>query len=191
MKDSLDISILYSIMLWEGYFSENGRNLYSFSNRRMVEGFYGLDVLSGNGLCLNYSDMLSDLLITSGFGSALLINSLSKDMEVDYKPNIEMNKRQISIKDKIMLKKISPVVEEVGTHAFVLINDKGLYYIFDPTNLTIFSIDDMDCKNINGQGGSIINPIFSYMMNIDTDRTSVLDDFILSDFKFKEFVSKE
>lgn len=68
-NNSLDYSVLFYILLVTGRFSINGKHDYDTDNKLNIEGHYYLDIFHGHGVCINYSDMLRDLLNISGYQS--------------------------------------------------------------------------------------------------------------------------
>ena len=42
---------------------------------------YSYDIMNGNGVCLNFSDMLKDILNECGYSSSILINGLENSRD--------------------------------------------------------------------------------------------------------------
>lgn len=56
VNDSLNLSHLFSYLLWNGHFLVTKEHHYNLYNRLMISGKYSLDVIKGSGVCL---DMLN------------------------------------------------------------------------------------------------------------------------------------
>lgn len=54
ITNSLDLSILYSYLLWNGYFSITHVHNYSLKNSLLLPGM-PFELMSGNGVCLHYA----------------------------------------------------------------------------------------------------------------------------------------
>lgn len=181
LKDGLDISILFSYLLWNGYFSADQKIDYCGINNLNRFDFFGLEVMGGQGTCLHFSCLFKDFLNACGYDSAILLNHITKIEHEIYSPNIVRNikeeKESETINEKI-LKKIIGFLS--GNHAFNLVNDFGNLYIYDVTNLLYIPISD--CNDIGSrirgefvQG--ILHPNFSYTFNLDRSSIRTLDLF--------------
>lgn len=176
LKNSLEISNLFTYLLWNGYFSKDRQNKYQIEKRNLVLGLYSIDILEGKGVCLNHSDMLCDLLNQCGYESAILINTIDKDMKRSYLPEIERTIVKPTIKTKISNIFISPISKKFGNHAFNVIKEKGKIYIYDSTNLLIYKVNDINTASlISGTGTFKINPYFSYVINHKHSAKKALD----------------
>ena len=194
--NSLDISNLYSYLLWEGYYSKDRINTYSMTGRNVIFGAFSFDIFSGLGVCLNYSDMHTDLLNKCGYPSCLIINKVDgKNFKKFYIPNISQNKNDTKLMD-IGGVFLSPLINKIGNHAFTLVYENGKFYIYDVTNSTIFKLDGKyDAENIVGTGHSDLNPMMSFALNFDKERIDTLDKFMVMDetddlYKRSDFVTR-
>lgn len=182
ITNSLELSNLYTYLLWNGYYSYNKKNYYSMNGRKVILGLYSYDIFLSKGVCLNYADMLADLLNEYGFSSAVFLNkSNNSTFAVKYKPKFEANIIKPNIITTLTSFFTNPIINRLGNHAYTLIEDNNNYYIYDPTNITIFNIiDQFNARNVNGLGNSDINPFISYGVNIDNRRIDLLDRFMLN-----------
>lgn len=164
LKNSLEIANLYTYLLWNGYFSRNKSLVYKSDDRLMVDGYYSLDIMNGYGVCLNFSDMLTDLINQCDYSAAILINKLGKPKR-EYMPKIErpMTKSKKNVQDIF----VAPIVTSViGNHAFTLIKEQKGMYIYDATNLMALNIKNkFKAKNICGTGTCYTKPMLSKLLN--------------------------
>ena len=166
LQNSLEIASLYTYLLWNGYFSENQSLTFQTSNRIMIDQHYSFDIMNGHGVCLNFSDMLTDFINDFDYSAATLINRLDVNYKRDYMPKIERKVGKDRLGSKILGKIMTPISNKVGNHAFTLIKENEQMYIYDPTNLMIFDIKDkFNCDNVCGTGSSKIKPYFSHFIN--------------------------
>ena len=89
VKNSLEMCILYSYLLYGGYYSQNGTHSYKIEDRVMIPGMFFHEIFKGRGVCLNYSDMLCDLLNVKGYNAAILGNKVNDCKDVGYRIPIE------------------------------------------------------------------------------------------------------
>lgn len=178
---SLEISILYSYLLWNGYYSVTGKHIYDIRNHSVIYPFSSFDIMFGKGVCFNYSQMLADLLNKSNYSSALLVNEFGNDIKKSYIPDIETHENKPNILQKIGDVLCSKTISRIGNHAFVLITSNHWKYIFDPTNLMVFKIDNRNyASNIVGSGTVELKTMLSYFYNHDSSALTLdllyLDD---------------
>ena len=88
VSNSLQLSNLYTYLLWNGYLSKNKTNIYS-EERKLLEGLFFVDVMDGIGVCLNYADMLKDFLKACDHEAAVLWNLCDARLTTDYIVPIE------------------------------------------------------------------------------------------------------
>jgi len=163
LKNSLELSLLYSYLLWNGYFSKTKENRFSIQGRSLVWGMFSADIMDGIGVCLNHADMLKDFLIFCGYDSAILMNSIKLNSSVKEKINIERNYVKPTSRVKSFQFFVGGSLGRIsGNHAFTLIKDNNIPYIYDSTNLALFEIVNPFVVNmINGIGSSRIRPYLS------------------------------
>lgn len=166
LKNSLEIANLYTYLLWNGYFSKDFELKFQSFKRNMINAHYSFDIMSGIGVCLNFSDMLTDLINLYDYSAASVINKFDVKQKRYYVPDIERKIAKVNIGNKIKASIFKPLANMTGNHAFTLIVDKEKMYIYDPTNFMIFNIDSrFKCTNICGTRGCELKPIFSHFIN--------------------------
>ena len=154
VTEPLEIAQLFSILLWNGYFSINKNLYYQYDDRANLTGWYSLDIMTGRGVCLNFSDMLKDLLLKMSVDAALLINYMDKVQRQNITSELVKRKYvQESKRHKIVMKLISPILRKFGNHAFVVIREQERLFAFDPTNLVCAHIKNLkSAQMIDGKG---------------------------------------
>lgn len=173
LKNSLEISNLFTYLLWNGYFSKNGLLKFKSSDRVMIGNHYSFDVMNGGGVCLNFSAMLSDFINQFDYCAATIINDFDRKQINDYSPSIKRNIVEDSLWRKMLFKIFPPIMKKGGNHAFNLICEDEKLYIYDATNFQIFDINDKySCSNICGVGECGIKPYFSYFVN-DSEKSKL------------------
>ena len=161
INSSVELSHLFSYLLYNGIFSITSNHCYSIKNRMNIHGAYAYDIFTGGGVCLNYSDMLNDILTKSNHCSSLIINC-PKNVDRDYK--MEEIKRNVNLtfSSKALIYLTKPISMITGSHACVLISEKNKTYVYDPTNITMFSCIKFDKANhLLGNGMIELKPFFS------------------------------
>lgn len=194
LNNSLEIANLYTWLLWNGFFSKNKELKFQSHNRVLIPGNYSHDIMSGIGVCLNFSDMLSDFLNEFDFSSATLINYTGDDCERSYKVDIERVASKTKLSYKMMTLLIKPIIKKVGNHAFNLIKENDKLYIYDSTNLSAFKLEDKNkCIMIPGKGIVNLKPYFSYYINLSKKSTDALNflhstDYFEAPYNKKDFI---
>ena len=119
LTNSLEISNLYSYLLWNGYLSKNKQNISRTNKANLISGLYFSDIMNVVGDCINHSDMLKDFLNRYGYNASSMINLADKKTTTNYKPNIEQQKARkgIDLYSFIM----NPIIRKAGNHVFTLI----------------------------------------------------------------------
>ncbi len=170
LENSLNAAILYTYLLWNGYFSINRSNTFANKNCVMTNGLFSYDLFDGLGVCLNHSDLLKDLLNNMGYQSCnLLAKSNTKTISGDIliERNIDLSK-QSSLIDRVLEK-----------HVFTLIFEKDMAYIYDATNTSIHKIINPSlCTIINGAGDYKIYPAKSYELNFSEESINALNMYL-------------
>ena len=173
LSSSIELSILYSYLLWNGYFSINHKNVCTLKNGINVPGSYCFDVANGVGVCLNYTEMLTDLLNKSGKKSATLLNCISQNVSINNKLPIKRN-----VKVSTNSQSLSPKVANIPNHAFTLTHYNDKTCIFDPTNLAMAKvINRRKAIFLGGDGIVSLDPITSYVFSKDKKSEDTLDEF--------------
>lgn len=165
LNNSLELSILYTYLLYCGYFSQNMDFKFKDEGRKMIPGLYSYDIMTGIGVCLNISDMLKDLLNNSGFKSSIMANYEYKNNPIEW---LKLSK------------------ENSWNHAFNLIKENEKLYIYDPTNFKLVRI--INIESACGIGNNCkfkLFPYESYFVNTRQEEIDLLDEFI----KTSDFIS--
>ena len=159
ISNSLELSILFSYLLYNGYYSKTGEHKYKLENRSIIPGFFSYDIFNGNGVCLNYSVMLSDILINNGYKATIIVNKLHDVANPEYMMKIERGIVNPKINTKIIHSLLSPLSNLIGNHACTLIIDNDMPYIYDPTNLTMFDcVSNRMANHALGKGEILLKP---------------------------------
>lgn len=159
LNNSLEFSILYTYLLYCGYFSQNMDFKFKDEGRKMIPGLYSYDIMTGIGVCLNISDMLKDLLNNSGFKSSIMANYEYKNNPIEW---LKLSK------------------ENRWNHAFNLIKENEKLYIYDPTNFRLIKIENTEKAHIMGDNNYKFKlyPYGSYYVNTRQREIDLLDEFI-------------
>lgn len=159
ISSSLELSILFSYLLYNGYYSKTGEHKYKLENRRLIQGFLAYDIFNGNGVCLNYSAMLADILKHNKYESTIIINKLNQVGKPEYKVAIDRGIIEPKINIKLFHYVLDSISNITGNHACTLIFDHDQLYIYDPTNLTMFNCENNRiAKHVLGKGELLLKP---------------------------------
>lgn len=180
LNNSLQISNMFSYLLWNGYFSKLNNHKYNIDNRRNIIGFFAFDILNGSGVCLNYSDMLKDLLNRGGYQASSIINYVDGNININYKPELKTETINPKIYTRLLMKMLTPLKRIIGDHACVLINENNKSYIYDATNILILKVQDINTAVIiNGNGKFKLKPKLSYTF-VSKSEKEVIRKFVKS-----------
>ena len=181
LGNSLEICILFTYLLYNGYLSSNGTNVFQSKDRVNVGGLFFVDVAKGNGVCLNYSEYLKDLLITCGYSAANIVNSVHiKERTGKAIAKLQLDSSATGkLSDALML--LEHFFNQIN-HAFTMIKEDGKYYIFDPANYLLFSVDNyMGGTILNGKGSARFNLQLSHVIGYTDVEQDLLCELICSD----------
>lgn len=174
INNSLELSILFSYLLWNGYLSKTKKHEFKANDKDELVGLLFADITNGIGVCRNYSEMLKDYLDYVGYKSIILANYLDDNIKVNYRMNINSRKGYTSSNERTLRNK-------KANHVFNLIEDNGLY-IYDPTNLLLYSLQNKNYANlINGKGKNQIYSYQSYGFIYSEDDEKMLDRIFTED----------
>lgn len=194
LKSSLDVSLLFTYMLYNGIFSYNSRHFYSENDKLKIPGHFSFDIFHGSGVCLNYSDMLSDILIDAGYDASIINNKVCENIKYDYIPNIKREIRKTSFLNKMFSFVSIPLSNKIGNHSCTLIFEEDKPYVFDPTNVTIFECLNQDeAINSIGKGRIRLMPYISTFLgnndiNFHTIKKFCLVDNYISPYNKDDFI---
>ena len=178
LNNSLEISNLYTYLMWNGYFSKDKELKFQSHDRLLLSGAFSQDIMNGHGVCLNFSDMLTDLLNEYDFSAATLMNKLPSRINLDYKPDIERNRSKKKLSSSLIRMLLIPIMKSFPNHAFNLIKENNGLYIYDSTNLFISNLTSKNESTIiTGNGKINLYPYFSYYINLDNKSVDTLDFF--------------
>ena len=191
ISNSLELCILYSYLLWNGYLSKTKENVFKSYGRKFINGLYFADIMDGIGVCLNHADMLRDILKISRYTSIMLENSQDDNINVNYKLDIERNgvvdiPRPLS--ERLFRKK-------KANHVFNLIEENNKLYIYDSTNMLLYNLVDSNYSRlVNGKGKNKLFPYQSYDFTYSKEEEELLDKVIMgvnntSPYTNEDFVS--
>lgn len=184
ITDSLDLSNLFSYMLWNGYYSFNKKHVYSLNDRNNVPGMNFFDIINGGGVCLAYSQLLSDYLSVCGKKSTILCCRLSKDSEID---NHYIN-RNVDVKNNLIKKLVRMVnkYSNIPNHCINYIYDNDKMFLYDSTNIGLYNIcDNKNATIVNGNGNVRFNILETLKQCPWCDKDSIFQ-FIYNSCEFKE-----
>ena len=168
LKNALEMSMLFSYMMWNGYYSVDKKYSYKLEDRLLIPGLYSFDIIRGNGVCLAHSQLLADYLNVCSKKSSFI----SCNFELNETSNLNTFKppiRRVHNID-IRLKFISTILSSLlcaknsknGNHSVTLIEDDNKFYVCDSTNLYFAQIqNDSTATIINGNGKYYLKPLSS------------------------------
>ena len=185
LVNPIELSILFSYLLWKGYFSKNKCNVYKNDNILLPCHLYPYTIMDGWGVCLNHSIVLADYLNVCGVEAAPLKTGIKQhNVKASYIPPIE----RVNLEPKRRITLTSLFAKKHGNssnHVFTLIKEDEYFYIFDATNLMMFTMKNRTkAKCLVANINTTLYPIPSYEL-IDNDVSyKILNDFITtSDFR--------
>lgn len=175
INNSLELSILFSYLLWNGYLSMTRKHNYKETEQSEVPGLLFAKIMNGEGVCRNYSEMLKDFLNYKGYNSIILANCFD-NIKVDYQMNIRNRINTMpDIHNELFFRK------KKANHVFNLIEDNGIY-IYDTTNLLLYSLEKQNLSLlINGKGKNKIYPYQSYVFSYSKKDEQLLDKIFMGE----------
>lgn len=168
LKNALEISMLFSYMMWNGYYSVDKKYSYKLENRLLIPGLFSFDIIRGNGVCLAHSQLLSDYLNVCSKKSSFIsctFESVDSSNLKKFKPPIR-RVHNFDTKYKIISVILSSLLcgknEKFGNHSVTLIEDDNKFYVCDSTNLYFAKIENKSIATvINGNGKYYLKPLNS------------------------------
>lgn len=167
ISSALELSHLFTYMLWNGYYSVTKEHCYNMKNRTAITNFTFLDVIKGSGVCLNYSECLQDYLLTCNKDASILLCGVPKDKSIqrDYKPQIEQTHAKNSnelFKLSFLAMLANKLLKIDGNHAITLIKDDDKIFAYDSTNLLVLNTPNKNTGEIiNGKGNFKLLPMLT------------------------------
>lgn len=176
LTSALELSHLFSYMMWNGYYSVSKQHEYKMNDRLMLTGLQSFDVIRGQGVCLAYSELLSNYLNICDKKAAILnckVPTMKGSIKKDYIPSIYRNMRTDSYNilfSKYLIPMFGFLTDKVGNHAVTLVEDENKLYLYDVTNLFALNlVDDRRASIINGTGEFSIKPLFTSLFIPNAD----------------------
>lgn len=199
LNASLDLSHLFTYMLWNGYFSVTKEHFYKLQERLLLPGMYSFDVIKGRGVCLAYAELLHNYLSICGKYSSILTCKVPTEknaVSCDYRPKIERhtkNSASSKISSTLMTFFLGGLINKLGNHAITLIEENENLYCYDPTNLYALNIQSsLTASIINGKGEFQIKPLMTVITNPHSDPNHLYEKLLLGNIKpaltRKEFI---
>lgn len=196
ISSALELSHLFTYMLWNGYYSTTKNHCYSTKNRTTTINLTFLDIIKGSGVCLNYSECLENYLTICGKESTVLLCDVPKirSIQRDYKPQIEQKYESNNI-ERLKIPIYSLLMRKIlkfnANHAITLIKENGKFFAYDPTNLLLLNILNKNTGEIiNGKGYFNLYPILTLCMTANLNSFPLLEE-ILKNNVSKTFNRKE
>lgn len=197
IDNSLDLSHLFTYMLWNEYYSVSKSHCYKLQERLLLPGMYSFDVIKGKGVCLAYAELLHNYLATCGKKSSVLsckIPTKKKEISYNYRPEIErVVKSNISSKifTEIIMFIFKKIVNQNGNHAITLIEENNKFFCYDPTNLFVLNlIDENTASIINGKGVFDIKPLSTLKLQPNSDPNQLFEKLLYGNIE-PAFTKKE
>ena len=175
LENSLELCLLFSYLLWNGYLSKNKEYIFSDKGIKRIHGLFFADIMNGRGVCLNNSEMLKDFLNLNEYTSSMLENHYNISTRINYR--IDIARTNATNKDSL----ITTIIEELirckkANHVYNLIEDNNKLYIFDSTNMLMQKIIRNDkAEMVNGTGEFRLFPYQSHMLCASHDERKLLD----------------
>ena len=103
LTNSLEISNLFSYLLWNGYFSKTKSNIYSSKESKGIYGLLYADIIDGKSFQTCNTEMLKDLLNSCDFDATNLFNTISNRNKFDiiYRVPLERKIASLSAGQKV------------------------------------------------------------------------------------------
>ena len=194
VSSSIDLSILFSILLWKGYFSENKKYIYSKKNRIYEEKNYQVIIMDGHGVCLEIAKMLNDFLkACSEDSSILMCYADPKKININNPKLVRRlhdNTAYENKKNNNIRNKLSELISKqyIGNHAVNIIKNSDEIILYDATSNCILKvINEKEAEIINGEGLYKMFPFTSIQLSYnDIDVNLLKKIFNNSQTKLKE-----
>jgi len=182
IENALDLSHLFTYMLWNGYYSVTKRHSYKLQGRLLLPNLNSFDVIKGGGVCLGYAELLNDYLTTCNKKAALLTCKVpirKNDITCNYRPEIIRDEKS-STSSKTLTQLghfiINGLTDRIGNHAVTLIEENDKLFIYDPTNIYVLNVMDGNFASlINGNGKFMILPLMSLIFHPNSDPNQLFE----------------
>jgi len=186
VNSTLNLSHLFTYMLWNGYFSATKEHVYKLFGRLVLPGMYSFDVIKGNGVCLNYAELLHNYLSRCEKNSSILLCKVPTKkgaVSCDYRPEIERHIEHglgSKIVSSLATCFLGGLIDKTGNHAVTLIEDNEKLCVYDPTNLYALNIQTASTASIiNGKGEFQIKPLITSSFIPNADPNNLFEKLLL------------
>lgn len=185
---ALELSHLFYYMLWNGYFAVGKEHSYNTKGRLLMPGLFSFDVIRGGGVCLAYSNLLSDFLQINGKKATFVTCKVpigKGEVESNYEPQVKRNvKNDTSFGMMVLMKILNGLVEKFGNHAITLVLEDEKFFGYDATNGFILNInDDGEASIINGKGKFQLKLCGALGFVYDADKDRLLEKLLFEEQK--------
>jgi len=159
VTDPQHIYEYFNYAMWNGYLSKDCELMYSL-DRKVYWNNPGMSIASGEGVCLNFADMLSCIYREFGYKSYVAMCYVdTNNVKIEKIRTDEQIERKIKSGDNEKIEAIfnnfftDNLTKMLGNHAVTCVEYNGELYIFDPTNLAYLNKTSFnDAHIINGNG---------------------------------------
>lgn len=151
--------VIFTYLLWNGFFSKDMKYIFTNNNLLSLNGFQGFDVIAGKGSCRSISNILNSISQQLGFDTHFLVNSFRTNYRNHILDIERKDEHGIILPPKLHNVSYNTSINSVGDHASILLNQNGNFYVYDPTNLSVYKVDETLIANLyNGVGECHIKP---------------------------------
>ena len=190
--DDLDVSLLCTYLIWNGYFSYGKELKYDTNKLMTIPGLLSFDIFRGIGTCITFANLLADCLNECKIKAAAINCGTPLKVKADYLPRIQRKQNDNllnSVKSNIAGIALYPITRRMN-HVITLVDNDGKYYAFDPTNLLLLNIDNnLNASIVNGLGKFRLSPCSTIITRPSADRNYLMNK--LFDGKREEVYNKE
>lgn len=178
INSALELSIMISYLLWNGYFSITKEHKYSMKDRLYLTPL-PFDIFKGRGVCLEYSIFLRDFLLKCNKEAAIIGCKISKStIKKTYTPPIKRNIKNSKINEflyNVLCLVSSNLINAYGNHEITLIKDGEKIFAYDLTNLLVFNLDNNRAQAVNGIGNMEVKPAQSFIIDPSNDKSNIIE----------------
>ena len=143
LNNVLDVSSLFVVLLLKGYLSANKTFRIDSKDRFFADNFHALDIIRGNGVCLDCSEMHTDLLNKCGYKAAMFACTSNKLIKTRLFTNWYSDIVNYEGKYNILKKGLARIFLNTGGHVVTLIKEDEKFYLYDSINQDIMKINDI------------------------------------------------
>lgn len=178
INSALELSIMISYLLWNGYFSITKEHKYCMKDRLYLTPL-PFDIFKGRGVCLEYSIFLRDFLLKCNKEAAIIGCKISKNtIKKTYTPPIKRNIENSKINEflyNVLCLVSSNLINAYGNHEITLAKDGEKIFAYDLTNLLVFNLDNNRAQAVNGIGYMEVKPAQSFIIDPSNDKSNIME----------------